>query len=126
LRGLGIGFFTLLTFHLVLSSGSHGGETLGSLAAARTAALATLGLSQLVFVFECKDSERGLFNARFGNNPKLIGAVFISFAIILCVMLSGLLSPVFKTVPLELSQVLTVFGLSLGYPVLKGFLKKKF
>ncbi|MCL2638511.1 MAG: cation-translocating P-type ATPase [Oscillospiraceae bacterium] len=117
LRGLGIGFFTLLTFHLVLQS--------GSLAAARTAALATLGLSQLIFVFECKDSERGLFNARFGNNKKLIGAVFISFAIILCVMTSGLLSPVFKTVPLALSQVLAVFGLSLGYPVLKGVLKSR-
>jgi Ca2+-transporting ATPase len=118
LRGLGIGFFTLLTFHLVLQA--------GSLAAARTAALATLGLSQLVFVFECKDSDRGLFNARFGNNPKLIGAVIISFVIILCVMLSGLLSPVFKTVPLELSQAGIVFGLSMGYPVLKGLLKRRF
>jgi len=126
LRGLGIGFFTLLTFHLVLQGGSHGGETSGSLAAARTAALATLGLSQLVFVFECKDSEHGLFSARFSNNPRLIGAVLISFVIILCVMLSGLLSPVFRTVPLEFSQVLAVFGLSLGYPVLKGFLKKRF
>jgi len=117
LRGMGIGFFTLLTFYAVLQS--------GSLAAARTAALATLGLSQLVFVFECKDSERGLFNARFGNNLKLIGAVLISFSIILCVMLSGFMSPVFKTTPLELSQVGVVFGLSLGYPFLKGFLKKK-
>jgi Ca2+-transporting ATPase len=124
LRGLGIGFFTLLTFYLILQN--------GSLAAARTAALATLGLSQLVFVFECKDSsaggetERGLFGANFGNNPKLIGAVFISLVIILCVMLSGLLSPVFRTVPLELSQVGIVLGLSLGYPFLKGFLKKVF
>jgi Ca2+-transporting ATPase len=118
LRGLGIGFFTLLTFHLVLQT--------GSLAAARTAALATLGLSQLVFVFECKDSERGLFNARYGNNLKLVVAVMISLAIILCVMLTGVLSPVFKTVPLELSQVLAVLGLSMGYPILKGVLKKLF
>jgi Ca2+-transporting ATPase len=118
LRGLGIGFFTLLTFYLILQN--------GSLAAARTAALATLGLSQLVFVFECKDPERGLFGANFGNNPKLVGAVLISFVIILCVMLSGLLSPVFRTVPLELSQVGIVLGLSLGYPFLKGFLKKVF
>jgi Ca2+-transporting ATPase len=118
LRGLGIGFFTLLTFHLVLQS--------GSLAAARTAALATLGLSQLVFVFECKDSGRGLFTARSGNNPKLIGAVLISFSIILCVMLSDLLSPVFRTAPLDLGQIVIVFGLSMGYPVLKGLLKMKF
>jgi Ca2+-transporting ATPase len=118
LRGLGIGFFTLLTFYLILQN--------GSLAAARTAALATLGLSQLVFVFECKDSERGLFNTRYGNNLKLVGAVFISLAIILCVMFSGLLSPVFKTVPLELSQTGIVLFLSLGYPVLKSFLKKVF
>jgi Ca2+-transporting ATPase len=122
LRGIGIGFFTLLTFHLVLQT--------GSLAAARTAALATLGLSQLVFVFECKESsavgraERGLFDTRFGNNPKLIGAVLISFVIILCVMLSGLMSPIFRTVPLELSQIGIVLGLSLGYPMVKGFLKK--
>jgi len=115
-RGLGIGFFTLLTFYMVLQS--------GSVAAARTAALATLGLSQLVFVFECKDSERGLFNARYGNNPKLVGAVLISLSIILCVMLSGLLSPVFKTAPLNLNQLAVVLGLSLSYPALKGLLKR--
>jgi len=115
LRGLGIGFFTLLTFHIVLRS--------GSLAAARTAALATLGLSQLVFVFECKDCEKGLFNACYRNNPKLIGAVAISFMIILCAMISGVLSPVFKTAPLEIRHIVTVFGLTLGYPVLKGLVK---
>ena len=121
-RGLGIGFFTLLTFHLVLRT--------GSLAAARTAALATLGLSQLIFVFECKNPEKGLFNADYGNNIKLLAAVFISFSIILCVItphaLSGLLSPVFKTAPLELSQILTVLLLSAGYPLVKGVLKHIF
>jgi Ca2+-transporting ATPase len=116
LRGFGIGFFTLMTFWLVLQG--------GCVDAARTAALATLGLSQLVFVFECKDDDRGLFNARYGNNPKLIGAVLISLAIILCVMLTGLLSPVFKTAPLCVNQVGIVLGLSLSYPALKGLLKK--
>jgi Ca2+-transporting ATPase len=123
LRGLGIGFFTLLTFYIVLRT--------GSLAAARTAALATLGLSQLIFVFECKagaapgDDSRGLFNTRYGNNPRLIGAVLISFVIIMSVMLSGMLSPVFKTEPLGFMHVMTVFGLSAGYPLVKSFLKWK-
>jgi Ca2+-transporting ATPase len=122
LRGMGIGFFTLLTFYAVLRT--------GSLEAARTAALATLGLSQLIFVFECKDSlaaggsERGLFNARYRNNPRLIGAVLISLSIILCVMLSSIMSPVFRTAPLDAGQILTVLGLSAGYPVVKGLMKK--
>ncbi|MCL2077104.1 MAG: cation-translocating P-type ATPase [Oscillospiraceae bacterium] len=126
-RGLGIGIFTLLTFYAVLQT--------GSLAAARTAALATLGLSQLIFVFECKaetapesssdpgDCEKGLFGVCYKNNPKLIIAVLISFSVILCVMLSGVASPVFKTAPLDFGQILTVVGLSAGYPVLKGILK---
>ena len=118
MRGMGIGLFTLLAFYAVLHT--------GSLAAARTAALAALGLSQLVFVFECKDDSRGLFNARYSNNPKLIGAVLISFTIILCVMVSGLLSPVFKTEPLDLGQIMIVLGLSAGYPVVKGVMKKVF
>ncbi|MCL2019294.1 MAG: cation-translocating P-type ATPase [Oscillospiraceae bacterium] len=124
LRGLGIGFFTLLTFYIILKGGVP--DNGFSLSAARTAALATLGLSQLVFVFECKDSEKGLFNARFGNNPKLIVAVLISFSIILCVMISVLLSPIFKTVPLDINQIGLVFALSMGYPILKGVLKSRF
>ena len=125
-RGLGIGFFTLLTFHIVLQGGVFNGNSLigGDLSAARTAALATLGLSQLIFVFECKNSEKGLFSADYGNNLKLIWAVLISLGIILCVMLSGVLSPVFRTAPLDFSQVVTVLVLSAGYPLIKGILRR--
>ena len=119
MRGLGIGTFTLLTFWLVLRN--------GSLTAARTAALSTLGLSQLIFVFECKctpgDADKGLFRACYTNNIKLIFAVLISFAVILCVMLSGVMSPVFRTAPLNTGQIMTVVLLSAGYPFLKGIVK---
>ena len=61
-RGILIGICTLGAFSTVIRTG-------GTLEAARTAALCTLILSQLVHVFECKSERRTLFSMPYGNNP---------------------------------------------------------
>jgi Ca2+-transporting ATPase len=114
-RGLVIGIATLFTFWLIMNT--HGLE------AGRTAALATLGLSQLIFVFECKDRGRGIFNARYSNNPHLVLAVLASAAIIFTAMLTTVLSPVLQTVVLDWGSILLVTAFAAGVPVLKGFAK---
>ncbi|MCL2087100.1 MAG: cation-translocating P-type ATPase, partial [Oscillospiraceae bacterium] len=114
-RGLIIGISTLISFILVTEQ--QGVE------AGRTAALATLALSQLIFVFECKDDSRGLFNARYKNNLKLILAVALSFTIVLVLMLNDWLSGIFNTVPLNQNSALTVLAFSLSLSVLSGVIK---
>ncbi|MCL2633161.1 MAG: cation-translocating P-type ATPase [Oscillospiraceae bacterium] len=111
-RGLAIGACTLCVFWLVL--GSHG------VPEARTAAMATLGLSQLIFVFECKDGAKGIFNARYRNNPHLVLASLTSAVIIFIAMLSKFPSPVLQTVPLEATTILLVLAFAGGLPVIKG------
>jgi Ca2+-transporting ATPase len=118
-RGLAIGVCTLSVFYLVL--GSHGLET------GRTAAFATLGLSQLIFVFECKatfgdasDKRRGIFNALYRNNLYLVFAVFISAAIIFTAMTSTVLSFVLQTVALDASVIMLVVAFAAALPVIKG------
>ena len=88
--------------------------------------MAALGLSQLIFVFECKDRGRGIFNARYRNNPHLVLAVLTSAAIIFTAMLSGILSPVLQTVPLDTNTILLVIGFAAGLPVINGIGKLLF
>jgi Ca2+-transporting ATPase len=114
-RGLAIGICTLSVFLLVLAN--------ADVPSARTAAMATLGLSQLIFVFECKDASKGIFNADYRNNPHLILAVSASAAIILLCLLSGVLSPVLQTVPLDWSTIAVVAAFAAGVPAVKGLWK---
>ncbi|MCL2071947.1 MAG: cation-translocating P-type ATPase [Oscillospiraceae bacterium] len=114
-RGLAIGVCTLAAFWLVLGS--------FDVTAARTAAMATLGLSQLIFVFECKDKGKGIFNADYRNNPHLILAVLASAAIIFLCLLSNVVSPVLQTVPLDKNSIIIVLAFAAGLPVVRGLLK---
>jgi Ca2+-transporting ATPase len=114
MRGIAIAACTLGVFWLVLN-----GDYSDS-AAARTAAMATLGLSQLIFVFECKDAGRGIFNARYRNNPHLVAAVFASSAIIAVAMATPLLSPILQTTPLDSRTILLVLAFAAGLPIVKG------
>ena len=118
LRGLAIGVCTLCVFWITLNSGVPGG-----ISAARTAAMATLGLSQLIFVFECKDKRRGIFNAAYGNNPHLVAAVAVSAAIIFTAMMSTIMSPVLQTAPLNRDVIVTVLLFAAGIPALNGLRK---
>ena len=72
-RGCLIGLTTLFVFSHFLQS--------ADLATARTAALLTLVLTQLIHVFECKSEEKGLLHIPFFNNKKLLAAAAVSAGI---------------------------------------------
>ena len=86
-------------------------RTGGTLEAARTAALCTLILSQLVHVFECKSERRTLFSMPYGNNLWLIGAVAVSLAVLAAAVV------IFSTVMLTRPQLYIALGFSLAVPL---------
>ena len=73
-RGVFIGLCTLGSFSTAMRFGAE-------LPQARTAALLTLVLSQLIHVFECKAEHGTLLSVRYFSNWKLIGAVLLSAAL---------------------------------------------
>ncbi|MBR6044715.1 MAG: cation-translocating P-type ATPase [Ruminococcus sp.] len=93
IRGALIGIVTLASFTVLLKLGS-------GLEAARTGALVTLILSQLIHSFECKSETKPLFRVKFRNNPFLIISVLISLACMLACMYVSPLAGVFSLVQL--------------------------
>lgn len=113
-RGIFIGICTLATFSLVASSG-------GTLAAARTAALCTLILSQLIHVFECKSEQKTLFSIPYTNNFWLIGAVLVSLLVLGAAISVPMLQVIFSTVMLTTRQLIIAFSFSLAVPLFSAF-----
>ncbi|NLO41003.1 MAG: cation-transporting P-type ATPase, partial [Ruminiclostridium sp.] len=113
-RGIFIGLSTLLSFVLVQ-------EITGNLECARTGALVTLVLSQLIHVFECKSEKKSIFQIPFLNNLWLVASVLISLGVLLAVVYIPFLQNLFKTVPLFGDQWLVVAGTSLLAPVVSSF-----
>ena len=109
-RGILIGICTLGAFSTVIRTG-------GTLEAARTAALCTLILSQLVHVFECKSERRTLFSMPYGNNLWLIGAVAVSLAVLAAAVVFPMLRVIFSTVMLTRPQLYIALGFSLAVPL---------
>ncbi len=101
-RGSLIGLTTLAVF-------SHFLNGTRDITLARSAALLTLVLTQLIHVFECKSEERTIFTVPFFSNLKLIGAVFLSAVIIFVAVYWQPAQFVFKTAPLCKKDLLTVF-----------------
>ena len=114
-RGLLIGIVSLISFIIPF--------TQGSLEAARTSVLVTLSVSQLIFVFECKNESRGILNADYLANPRLILAVLISLAVTLGVVFIPAVNPVFTTFPLTRNQLFTALFLAAIVPLLRGIWK---
>lgn len=110
LRGILIGLCTLASFSTALRSE-------GTLAGARTAALCTLILSQLVHVFECKSEKKSLFRIKYTNNMKLIGAALISLAALIASVQIPVMQVIFGTVTLSLSGWLIAVGFSVAVPL---------
>ena len=115
IRGLLIGIFSLISFVIPY--------TQGDLEAARTSVLVTLSVSQLIFVFECKNESKGIFNADYLVNPQLIFAVLISLAVTLAIIYIPAVNPVFTTLPLERDQLFTALFLAGIVPLLRGIWK---
>jgi Ca2+-transporting ATPase len=116
-RGILIGLCTLGSFVAMLRLG-HSTEV------ARTAALFTLVLSQLIHVFECKSEEKTLFTVNFLSNPFLLLAVLLSGIVIAAAIYLPVLQIVFSTVPLTLKQLGISAAFSLAVPVLASFFNK--
>lgn len=110
-RGIFIGLSTLASFSFTLSGG-------GSIEAARTAALITLVVSQLIHVFECRSEERSLLHISPFGNIKLLLAASISAGILAAAVGIPQMQTVFETVTLTSNQLLTALGLSAAVPVI--------
>ncbi len=111
-RGVLIGLCTLGSFAAISA-------LTGSVAAARTAALFTLVMSQLFHVFECKSEKKNIFTVPYLNNKKLILAVMTSVAVIFAAMYLPWLQVIFCTVPLTGQQLLIGLGFAVFAPLLQ-------
>ena len=111
-RGMLIGICTLASFSWVIRG--------GGLAAARTAALCTLILSQLIHVFECKSETRTIFSVSYKNNWWLVGAVAVSLAILLACIGVSVLRSIFGTALLTKTQWGIAAGCALFVPFCSG------
>lgn len=111
-RGLMIGAVSVAAFWTAY--GNFGLE------AARTAALVTLSLSQLIFVFECKTEGKGIFTVSYLSNPKLIFAVLISLLVTLGVIYVPSFSAIFDTFSLNSEILLQSVLFSAAVPVIRG------
>lgn len=99
IRGILIALSTLAAFGLLLRIGAP-------LACARTGALITLSVNQLIHVFECKSETKPLCRTGILNNPTLIISVLISLAALMAAVFLPALSGVFSEGRMTLSYTL--------------------
>ena len=97
IRGSLIGICTLLAF----MAGRYYGMDLKT---CRTIALATLIMSQLFHVFECRSERHSIFEIKLFTNPYLVMAVGISIGMLISILYIPFLSGIFHTVPLMLKH----------------------
>lgn len=110
-RGALIGLSTIAVFSLLLTGGAP-------LEMARTGALVTLILTQLIHVFECKSETRTLFGIPFFNNFKLIAAVCTSLAVMSFAVWHPIGRMIFETTALGVEQMKLIGALVMAAPVL--------
>lgn len=70
----------------------------------RTISLATLIMSQLFHVFECRSEKHSIFEIKLFTNIYLVGAVSVSVIMLLSVLYLPYFRDVFHTVPLMINQ----------------------
>ncbi len=112
-RGIMIGLCTLACFTALISEGF-------GISAARTGALTTLIISQLIHVFECKSETKGIFSINYFNNIKLIGAVLVSVSVLIGAIYIPFAQNIFSTVALEKRPLLISLAFSIAVPVMSG------
>lgn len=112
-RGALIGLTTLSVF----TSFYHSTQ---NLVVARTGALATLVITQLIHVFECKREDVGIFKMNLLNNWKLVAAVaFSAFILVLSIYLP-ICNLLFQTAPLSGSQMVEIAVYCAAVPILSS------
>jgi Ca2+-transporting ATPase len=117
-RGILIGLLSLGVFSVLTS-------TYGDINIARTGALLTLVLSQLMHVFECKSERRNFFTVNYGNNMKLVFAVLSSLLVSVGAIYVPPLQTIFSTTALTIQQVLICLGFALIAPIMQCFMTSK-
>ncbi len=113
IRGILIALSTLASFLIVLANSNN-------LATARTCALVTLVVSQLIHVFECKSESHGIFEIKLFSNIYLVLAVLSSVLMLLLVIYLPIMRPVFGTIPIKINEWMIAGGISLLVPILYG------
>jgi Ca2+-transporting ATPase len=103
-RGILIGVCTLAAFWIALRDNPGSANNLMH---AQTVAFATLVMAQLIHVFDCRSS-RSIFHRNPFQNKYLVLAVLSSLILMLGVLYIDALQPIFKTVPLGLTDWLVV------------------
>ena len=109
-RGILIGLCTLGSFTCVL-------RLTGSVEGARTGALMTLVLSQLLHVFECKSEEKSILTADYLSNPFLLFSVGVSAAALFFSVWYQPLRAIFRTGSLTAPGLLISVGFSVLVPL---------
>jgi P-type Ca2+ transporter type 2C len=104
-RGFLIGLVTLIAFMIVY------GRNPAELAYAQTIAFTTLVMAQLIHVFDCR-SEKSVFARNPFGNKYLVWAVISSLVMVLAVIYSPMLQPIFHTVSILPADWLLILGLS--------------
>lgn len=81
---------------------------------ASTMAFGTLCLSRLVHGYNCKSKSPILLKKGFFNNKYLQGAFIVGFILITLVLTLPLLQSMFKVQPLNIEQLMIVYGLAIA------------
>ena len=112
-RGILIGLTTLAVF----TSFYHSSQ---NLVVARTGALATLVITQLIHVFECKREEVGIFKINLLDNWKLVAAVAFSTLILALSIHLPICNLLFQTAPLTWRQMEEIALYCAAVPILSS------
>lgn len=117
--GLSIGITTMAAFligyHGLFTASGEGSALLGS-----TLAFGTLCTARLFHGFNCKSAKPVVFTSRVFNNSYLIGAFLTGLVLITAVLMAPGLEEIFKVQTLNISQLLTVYGLAfINIPVIQ-------
>ncbi len=116
-RGILIGLCTLGSFSTALRFGAD-------LPQARTAALLTLVVSQLIHVFECKSEHGTIFSVPYFNNWRLIGAVLLSAALMAATIWIPQAQAIFGTAALCGSILWQALAFSFAVPVISSIINR--
>ncbi len=114
IRGIVIGFGTLCVYSLMLYL------TYDDIVKARTCAFASLVLSQLFFVFECRSETKSIFQINPLTNLYLLAAVLCSLALLLIVIYIPFLQLIFETVALSAIEWIIIVFMSMIWTLISS------
>ena len=114
-QGIMIGLLTLSAFMIGLATTTEPIEGLtldqSKIEIGQTMAFMVLALSELTHVFNIRDNKKSIFRTNIFNNMKLIGAIILSAALMLIVLLVPALRTMFSIPMLPVDNILEIVGL---------------